>query len=228
VERLLIARRLAHVPAAISMRVLTHFVLWNLKVAKAQTPYTSAECACLERHAAGKGRLVEIGCWHGVNTSRLRRVMAPDGVLFGVDPYLPGRLGFSAQRIIARREVNKVANGSMRWTRVTDIEAARRFVAAGEKPVDFVFSDSVNTFGGFGKTWEAWSALIVSGGIYILANSRSSATRRLDDAGSARYTREVILRDDRFRLVETVDTFTVLERRQGHSNLQCRLPQRNR
>jgi hypothetical protein len=195
------------------MRVLRHFVLWNLRLAKALTPYTAAECECLERHAAGKTRLVEIGCWHGVNTRRLRKVMAPDGVLFGVDPYLPGRLGFSAQRFIARREVNQVMNGSIRWARVTDVEAARWFVASGERPVDFVFSDSVNTFEGFGRTWEAWSALIVSGGIYILANSRSSATLRLDDAGSARYTREVIVRDARFRLVETVDTFTVLERR---------------
>jgi hypothetical protein len=198
------------------MRVLPHFVLWTLKLAKAQTPYTAAECECLTRHAAGKTRLVEIGCWHGVNTSRLRSVMAPDGVLFGVDSYLPGRLGFSAQRIIACREVNKITNGSMRWVRVTDVEAARWFVASGERPVDFVFSDSDNTFEGFGNTWEAWSALIAPGGIYILANSRSSATLHLDDAGSARYTREVILRDARFGLVETVDTFTVLERRYVH------------
>lgn len=212
-ERLLVVRRVGQVSAAISMRVLTHFLLWNLQLAKAQTPYTAAECECLERHAAGKKRLVEIGCWHGVNTSRLRRVMAPDGVLFGVDPYVPGRLGFSAQRVIARREVSKVTNGSMRWTRVSDLEAARRFAASREGPVDFVFSDSVNTFEGFGKTWEAWSALIGSSGIYVLANSRSSAALQLDDAGSARYTCEVILRDARFRLVETVDTFTVLARR---------------
>ena len=194
------------------MRILTHFLLWNLKLVKASTWYTAAECECLERHAAGKRRLVEIGCWQGVNTRRLRTAMAPDGVLFGVDPYPAGRLGFSAPRIIARREVDTVRNGRVRWIRLTDVDAARWFVAAGEPPVDFVFSDCVNTFDGFRQTWEAWSPLVAPGGIYILANSRSSATRRLDEVGSAIYTRDLILKDPRFHPVEAADTFTVLRK----------------
>ena len=107
------------------MRVLHHFTLWTFGLASPQTFYTSAECACLERHAAGRTRLAEIGCWHGVNTRRLRRAMHPDGVLFGIDPYAPGRLGFSAQRVISRHEVNKEVNGSIKWIRMTDIDAAR-------------------------------------------------------------------------------------------------------
>lgn len=192
------------------MTTLSHFVLWSVGLAKARTYYTAAECDCLARHAAGRKRLVEIGCWHGVNTARLRGVMAPDGVLFGIDPYRPGRLGFSAQRIIAHHEVGRVPNGTMRWMRTTDVEAARQFAAAGEPQVDFVFSDSLNTFEGFGRTWEAWSPLLAPGGIYILANSRSSPARNLESAGSARYTRDVIRRDPRFRVLEEIDTFTVL------------------
>jgi hypothetical protein len=46
----------------------------------------------------------------------------------------------------------------------------------------------------------------------VLANSRSSATKRLDEVGSAVCTQDVIMRDPRFRLLETVDTFTILER----------------
>lgn len=156
------------------MNVLTHFVLWRLHLAAASTMYTAAECACLERHAAGKKRLVEIGCWHGVNTRRLRRVMAPDGVVFGVDPYAPGRLGFSATQIIAHREVDKEAN--------------------------------------FRATWEAWSPLVGTGARYVLGNSRSCEAMPIEGAGSVAFTREVIAHDPRFRLVETVDTFTVLAR----------------
>src|SRR3954471_24714944 len=103
------------------MSVLSHFVLWSLHLADAQTPYTAAECECLEQFAAGKRRLVEIGCWHGVNTRRLRRVMAADAVLFAVDPYAPGRLRFSAQRQIARHEVDQEPNGSVRWIRMKDL-----------------------------------------------------------------------------------------------------------
>jgi len=192
------------------MRVLTHFALWTVGLAQASTMYTEAECMCLERHGAGRRRPVEIGCWHGVNTRRLRRVMAPDGVLRAVDPYAPGQLGFSAHRIIARREVDKEQNGTVQWVRMTDLEAARHLAADG--PFDLIFSDSLNTFEGYRATWDAWHPLLASGGVYLLPNSRSSPTRNLDDVGSARCTREVILQDGRFNVIDVVDTFTVLRR----------------
>lgn len=39
--------------------------------------------------------------------------------------------------------------------------------------------------------------------------------RQIEDAGSARYTREVISQDPRFEVVEVVDTLTVLRRCAG-------------
>ncbi len=63
------------------MRVLAHFLLWNLGLARAETQTSEAERDCLARHAKGRRRLVEVGVWHGVTTCRLRRVMAPDGAL---------------------------------------------------------------------------------------------------------------------------------------------------
>src|SRR5262249_23499183 len=148
------------------MRVMTHFLLWNFGLAAATTWCAAAECECLVRYAAGKKRLVEIGCGYGLNTSRLRSVMAPDGILFALDPYLPGRLGFSASRRVALHEVSKISNGSVQWMRSTDVQAARDFVTAGEGPVDFVYSDAVNTYDGLRDTWEAWSPLVGPGGIY--------------------------------------------------------------
>jgi hypothetical protein len=192
---------------------MSHFVAWAVGLAPAGTMYTEAECGSLERHAAGRKRLAEIGCWHGVNTRRLRTVMAADGVLFGIDPYVAGTLGFSAAQVIAHREVLKTRNGTMRWIRMTDLEAARWFAAAHEAPLDFLFSDSVNSFEGFRATWDAWSPLVAAGARYVLANSRSGAGRHLERAGSAICTRDVIRHDQRFRLLEEVDTFTILERR---------------
>ena len=192
------------------MRVLEHFALWTLGLAPASTMYTDDECLCLEHHAAGRRRLAEIGCWHGVNTRRLRRVMAPHGVLYAVDPYPAGQLGFSAHRIIARREVGKEANGTVRWLRMTDLQAAAT-LGTGER-FDFIFSDTLNTFEGYLAAWNAWHPLLAGGGIYVLANSRSSPTRNLEDAGSARCTREVILRDARFTVIDRVETFTVLRK----------------
>jgi predicted O-methyltransferase YrrM len=195
------------------MRVLTHFLLYQLGLAKPWTFYTDAECRALEQHAAGKKRLAEIGCWQGVNTSRIRRVMAPDAVLYAIDPYFAGRLGFSAPQRIAHREVRKVQNGTLKWLRMTDLEAADLFRRQNEAPLDFIFSDTLNTYDGFKACWDAWSPWIAPRGIYILANSRSSETRNIDEAGSAKFTKQVVVKDLRFELLPAVGTFTILRRR---------------
>ena len=197
------------------MRVMTHFLLWNLGLARAETQTSEAERDCLARHAAGRRRLVEVGVWHGVTTCRLRRAMARDALLLAVDPYEKGRLGFSAQRYIARREVAKVGNGAVRWERKPGVEAAREYAARGDEGVDFVFIDGDHSFEGLRGDWEAWSGLVAEGGVVALHDSCSSAARQIDDAGSARYTREVIARDPRFEVVEVVDTLTVLRRVRG-------------
>lgn len=198
------------------MRVLTHFVLWSLGLARAETQTTDAERDCLARHAAGRKRLVEVGVWHGVTTRRLRGVMASDGVLFAVDPYPVGRLGFSAQRLIAGREVAGAHNGSVRWVRATGVQAARDLAGAGG-PVDFVFVDGDHSYEGLRGDWEAWAPLVAPGGVVALHDSCSCATRQIDDAGSAVCTREVIRQDPHFELLEVVDTLTVLRRRGGEA-----------
>jgi predicted O-methyltransferase YrrM len=192
---------------------LTHFLLWNVGLTRAETQTSEAERACLARHAEGRRRLAEVGVWHGVTTCRLRRAMAQDGVLFGVDPYPPGRLGFSAQRFIARREVSKSEGGEVRWLRLTGEEAARRLARDGAQPVDFVFIDGEHSYEGLRRDWESWSGLVAPGGVVALHDSCSSASRDIEDAGSVRYTREVIRLDARFEVAEVVDTLTVLRRK---------------
>ncbi len=194
------------------MKIAAHFFLWNLGLAKPWTFYGVSECECLERYALGKKRLVEIGCWQGVNTGRLRRAMAPDGVLYAVDPYSPGRMGFNAAKIIAHREVEKNRNGKVRWLEMTDLAAAEKIKTSGEGAFDFIFSDSLNTYEGLKAAWNAWSALTAPGGIYIIANSAPAPGRGIEKAGSVAFTREIILEDSRFRLREIVETFTILER----------------
>ena len=194
------------------MRVMHHFLLWNLGLARAETQTTAAERDCLARHAAGKERLVEVGVWHGVTTCRLRAAMGPTGVLFAVDPYPVGRLGFSAQQVIARREVAKVANGRVCWLRTTGAQAGKEHAEKDEPPVEFVFLDGDHSYEGLRGDWEAWSPLVAPGGVVCLHDSCSSAERDIKGAGSVLYTREVIRRDPCFEFVEAVDTLTVMRR----------------
>ena len=194
------------------MSVLSHFILWWLGLAQAETQTSQAERDCLVRHAAGKRRLVEIGVWHGVTTARLRAVMASDAVLYAVDPFPAGRLGVSLQRAIARHEVGHVRNGAVEWVRLTGAEAGRRHAAASHAPVDFVFIDGDHTYQAVRDDWEAWSPLVESGGFISLHDSHPTAARCIHATGSVRFTEERVLSDRRFLVVEVVETLTVLRR----------------
>jgi len=194
------------------LRVTTHFLLWALKLAKAETQTSENERATLARHVAGKKRVVEIGVWHGVTTKVLRNAMAPDGVLLGVDPYPKGRFGFSVQSVIAHREIARVTNGTIVWQRSTGVQAARLYAAGNGPPPDFIFIDGEHSYEGLRGDWEAWSPLVAPQGIIALHDSCSSLERNIEGAGSVVFTRETILPDPRFRLVETVDTLTVMRR----------------
>ncbi len=194
------------------MRALPHLLLWRLGLAPAETQTTAAERDCLARHAAGRRRLAEIGVWHGVTTRRLRAAMAPDAVLFAIDPYPRGRLGFSPQRYVAQREVARTPGGTVRWLRSTGAEAGRAFQRDGEAPVDFIFIDGDHSYEGLKGDWEAWRALVAPGGVIALHDSRPTPSRPIDAAGSVIFTREVILRDPHYAAVDTVDSLTVLRR----------------
>jgi predicted O-methyltransferase YrrM len=194
------------------MSVLFHYLGYSLKLARATTQTSDAERNCLAKHAAAKHRLAEIGTWHGVTTSLLRRSMSPVGLLYAIDPYPVGRLGLSFQKRIAEREVGRVANGAVIWLRLTGVEAARLLKESSAPPVDFVFIDGDHSYEGLRGDWEEWSPLVGPGGIVALHDSVSCPARSIDGAGSVRYTAEVIAHDPRFRPVETVDTLSVFQR----------------
>ena len=195
------------------MSVLTHFLKWQVGLARAETQTTEAERDCLARHAAGKRVLVEVGVWHGVTTCRLRAAMAADGVLYAIDPYPVGRLGVSFQQRIAHNEVGRVPNGRVEWVRATGVAAARELAPLVGGKVEFIFIDGDHSYDGLKADWEGWAGLIAPGGVVALHDSRSSPNRPLDDAGSVRYTRSVILADPRFEVADEVDSLTVLRRR---------------
>src|SRR5262245_20594844 len=194
------------------MRVLRQFLLWTIGVETPQTQTAEAERACLARYAAGKKRLAEIGVYQAVTTCCLRQAMAPDGVLLAIDPFAPGRLGFSYDRVIAHGEARRVRNGEVRWLRMTGREAAKDQAVDQLGGVDFIFIDGNHSYEGLREDWEGWSPRVLKGGILALHDSRSYEGHDIESAGSVTFTREVILHDPRFVVAETVHSLTVLER----------------
>lgn len=195
------------------MNVMMHFILWKVGLAKPKTYYSDEACKVLKKYAKNKKSLVEIGCWHGVNTKRIRSAMSSEGIFYAIDPYPAGKLGFNSAEVIAHSEVEKVLNGNIKWLKLTEQEAARNFRQKGDIRFDFIFSDAENSYEGFKVMWDVWSELLQEGGIIILANSQSVPGRGIESAGSVRFTREVILKDTRFEYLENIETFTILRKK---------------
>jgi predicted O-methyltransferase YrrM len=183
------------------------WLLHGLGLREADTQTTAAERACLSRHAAGKKRLVEIGVMHGVTAAVLRGAMSADGVLTAIDPHPPGRLGVSFERAIARREIGAVRRGRAVLERRYSADAAR----AWREAIDFLFVDGDHSWPGIDADWRAWTPFVERGGLVALHDSRPVPGRA--ELDSVRFTRDVVLTDPRFEVIDAVDTLTVLKRR---------------
>jgi hypothetical protein len=193
------------------MSVFLHLLKWQLGLAPPEVWTTPAERDCLTRHAAGKRRLAEIGVWHAGTTKGLRAAMASDATLFAIDPYERGRLGFSAPRIIGRRELASVRNGRVVWVRKTGADAAQSPEILEAIPLEFVFIDNAQTYDTLQVEWEAWAPHVSPGGVMALHDSRRTTDEAAEQTSVA-YAREVVLTDPRFEVVETADSLTVLRR----------------
>lgn len=137
--------------------------------------------------------------------------MAPEAELWAVDPYPPNRAGLRFSEMIARGEVSSVRNGRVRWIRTTGVAAAELWRRENRPPTDFVFIDGDHSWKGISEDWGAWGDLVGPKGVIALHDSRSTVEHPLD-ADSVRFTQSVVLSDRRFRVVEEVDSLTVLER----------------
>ncbi len=182
---------------------------YRLGLEPADTQTTSAERACIARHAFGRRSLVELGVMHGVTTAILRRAMADDGVVTGIDRHPPGRLFVSFERLVASHQLAQHPRGRAVLLRQWSHEAARDWTT----PIDFLFIDGDHSWSGLERDWHDWTKHLVAGGIVALHDSRSMPGRAEYD--TVRFTREVVLRDSRFAVVDTVDSLTVLERKSG-------------
>jgi predicted O-methyltransferase YrrM len=129
------------------------YARYRLGLVGADTQTTPAERACLTRHASGRRSLVEIGVMHGATTALLRSVMAPEGVVTGIDRHPPGKLLVSFERLVAKRELARHPRGRAVLLREWSHEAARNWTT----PIDFLFIDgdpagpASNATGGTGR-----------------------------------------------------------------------------
>ena len=190
------------------------FANYLLGVTKAYSSTTQQEREMLIKYANGRKSVAEIGVYHGVNTANLANAMDSSGVLFAIDPFFKGKLGFSSLRVIAMRETKRKASGrTIAWLRCLGHEAPERLAAYGCGLVEFLFIDGDHSYQGLERDWRAWRRYIAIDGIVAfhdsIPNVQVGAT---DDTGSVRYVRDVVSIDPLFKRIDRADSLSVFQR----------------
>jgi predicted O-methyltransferase YrrM len=178
-----------------------------LRLRPAIAQHSPAEGALMERIAAGKRSIVEIGVAEGGSAWHARRVMDPSGTLVLIDPY-PRRYGLNMSSIIARRLVGGIDRGTVVWRHERSDEASRSW--SGE--IDLLFIDGDHGYDAVRNDFEEWSPHVGARGHMAFHDALTDAPWMDASFGSARFVAELRDRGDGWRLVDSADSLAVFER----------------
>jgi predicted O-methyltransferase YrrM len=187
---------------------LKRYIKYLFRVDDLQTQTTRAEQAGLIKYASGKKTAVEIGVYEGVNTVTLAGVLCNDGILYGIDPFFPGRLGISYQKQITVLNIRR--NNLQHKIKLIEktSDAAADDIPAG---IDFIFVDGDHSLEGIRKDWDIYSNKLATGGIIALHDSGVFFyPGNPVQFGSVDYYKEVISKDPRFVWLEKIDSTNFL------------------
>jgi len=186
--------------------MLAHWLLYHLGLQEARTQTTSQERRALAEFAAGASCVVEVGVFEGVTSRILRRAMAPNGVLYCIDPFPTGRIGFSYGLSITNRELRKESNASCRILRNRSLAVA----AEWHEPIDLIFIDADHEYAAVRADWNAWKAHVKPGGWIGFHDSQIVG---VDPAmGPVQVVREIVSVEPDYSVATVVDSLTVLRR----------------
>lgn len=189
---------------------LLHCLKFVLGIEDAYTQTTPEEREVVKKYAQGKNSAVEIGVYEGVNTAIIADKMNAAGKLYGIDPFFKGKLGVCYSKIVTVYNLkrNKVSN------KVQLIEKLSGD-AANDVPaeLDFMFIDGDHSYDGLKTDWELYSTKLKKGGIVLLHDTTvPDFDQQRARFGSIRYFNETILKDARFRHLETMHSMNALEK----------------
>lgn len=154
-------------PNALRFRRHPVFRLLGLRGTIAQ--HSEAEERALNHYASGCQAIVEIGVAEGASALALRQAAAPDGTLYLVDPYQPGRIpGINVTKLCAVQHVGRSRNARVQFIEDFSHNASENW----ENPIDFLFIDGDHSYEGCMRDWEEWSRFVVPGGQVAFHDAR--------------------------------------------------------
>jgi predicted O-methyltransferase YrrM len=190
---------------------LVHFISCYLGIGKPHSQTTENEKKAITKYAAGSKCAVEIGVYEGVNTVNIAGTINNDGVLYAIDPFVKGRLGICYYEKIAKLQIKKnKVQGKIKFITAYSAEAAPQVPST----IDFIFIDGDHSIDGIKKDWALYADKVQSGGYMLLHDTRVPAhDPSVAMLGSYQYFESVIKHDNRFAIIEEVDSLSVLKRK---------------
>lgn len=188
-----------------------HLIKYWLGLEKAHTQTTENEQACIRKYARNAKNCLEIGVYEGVNTALIAASMLPDGKLYAIDPFFKGTLGICYHEIVAKTSLRRKG-----LLEKVEFIPKLSFEAGNDVPddLDFIFVDGDHSLEGIRKDWEIFSRKLKPEGFILLHDtSVPPHDPSVANLGSYAYFNEIIKNDERFSLLETVDSLNVLKRR---------------
>lgn len=188
-----------------------HYIKVSLGLEKPATQTSENERAMLVLHCKNAKVAVEIGVFEGVNTALIAEHILDDGKLYAIDPFFKGKFGICYSKLITLGYLKKKKVSK----KIILIEKLS-FDAVQEVPnnIDFIFIDGDHSWKGIEKDWNDWSFKLKTNGIIAMHDTVLSpvihAKEKLD---SMRFFDEVILFDDRYEVIDKVDSLHILKRK---------------
>src|SRR5215471_8124134 len=172
-----------------------HYVRYRMGRDVATTQTTEAERKLLAELAPGKKVIVEIGVFEGASSLLLREAMDQSAELICIDPFPRGRLLFSPQLGISRREIGRSRNGRVQIIRKESHEGIKGWA----RQIDLLFLDGDHSFEGASRDFREWSKFVDQRGLILIHTSHSSINKAVPEhCGPLRLVEEIIASDHRF------------------------------
>jgi predicted O-methyltransferase YrrM len=131
--------------------------------------HTAEEHAALERMAANRGSVVEIGVAEGVSAMALLQNIEANGTLYLIDPFHLNRISaLNFTKRAAHRAVEHCPRGKVVWIENFSFNAVGKW----KTPIDLLLIDGDHSEKGVRQDWEDWSRFVVPGGAVIFHDAR--------------------------------------------------------
>jgi len=185
------------------MRSLAHFCQFMLGLDPPRSQVSERELALLQDHARGAEIICELGCFEGKTCAALAEVSR--GMVYSVDPFVPGRLGICYGEWIARTHVRRKGLENVRLLRGFSADVAPSF----DRPIDLLFIDANHSYEAVKQDWDLWSPKVRDGGLIAMHDCKR-APNSPTYLGSMKFYEEDVPRISSAWELTSVDSLVVL------------------